>query len=108
MRGNVLKQNPVNETIGFCNVTSDRPHFGPALKGESYAAVAQKDFGIAAVNGGIVEVLTMFVLGVLVCTVIYSACDLCEGALSPRKDTMEPFGHQHRGSSVKRLRPSRC
>jgi hypothetical protein len=51
--------------------------------------VAQKAFGIAAVNGSVVEVLTMFVLGILVCTVIYSACALYEGALSRRKDTME-------------------
>ena len=63
--------------------------------------VTQKAFGIAAVNGSIVEVLTMFVLGILVCTAIYSACALYEGALSRRKDTVEPSGHQHCGSSVK-------
>lgn len=44
----------------------------------------QKAFGIAFVSGGIVEVLNMFVLGVFVCTVIYAACALCEGALSRR------------------------
>jgi hypothetical protein len=42
--GNVLKHNPVNETIGFCNVTSDRLHFGPALKGQSYVACCPKSF----------------------------------------------------------------
>jgi hypothetical protein len=78
------------------------------LRASLMQLVAQKAFGIAAVNGSIVEALTMFVLGSLVCTVIYSACALYEGALSRRKDTMEPFGHQHCGSSVKRLRPSRC
>ena len=45
----------------------------------------QKAFGIAFVSGGIVEVLTMFVLGIFVCTVIYAACALCEGALSHRR-----------------------
>lgn len=55
------------------------------LRASLMQLVAQKAFGIAAVNGDIVEVLTMFVLGTLVCTVIYSACALYEGALSRRR-----------------------
>jgi len=41
--------------------------------------------GIAAFSGGIAEVLTVFVLGILVCTVIYASCALYEGALSRRR-----------------------
>ena len=41
--------------------------------------------GIAALSGDIVEALTVFALGILVCTVIYAACALFEGVLSHRK-----------------------
>ena len=41
--------------------------------------------GIAAFSGGVAEVLTVFVLGILVCTVIYAVCALYEGVLSRRR-----------------------
>jgi len=47
--------------------------------------VVQKDFGLAALSGSIVEVLTVFAIGVLACAVIYAACALCEGTLSRRR-----------------------
>jgi hypothetical protein len=43
--------------------------------------VEQKAFGPAALGGGIVEVLTVFALGILVCAVLYTACALYEGML---------------------------
>jgi hypothetical protein len=41
----------------------------------------QKAFGPGALIGSIVEVLTMFARGILVCAVLYAACALFEGAL---------------------------
>jgi hypothetical protein len=43
--------------------------------------VEQKAFGPAALGGGIVEVLTIFAFGILVCAVLYTACTLYEGML---------------------------
>ncbi len=53
--------------------------------------VEQKAFGPAALGGGIVEVLTMFALGILVCTVLYAACALYEGMLRGRTTRNRPL-----------------
>jgi hypothetical protein len=47
----------------------------------------QKAFGPGALIGSIVEVLSVFALGILVCTVLYGACTLCEGALLRRRES---------------------
>lgn len=56
-----------------------------SLRDSLVELAVQKAFGIAFVSGGIMEALTMFVLGIFVCTAIYAACALCEGALAHRR-----------------------
>ena len=51
------------------------------LRGTLIQIVEQKSFGPAALGGGIVEVLTVFALGILMCAVLYTACAFYEGAL---------------------------
>jgi nitrate reductase gamma subunit len=53
--------------------------------------VEQKAFGPAALSGGIVEVLTVFALGILVCAVLYTACALYERMLLRRRTTRNRF-----------------
>ena len=53
--------------------------------------VEQKAFGTAALGGGIVEVLTVFALGILVCAVLYTACALNEGMLLRKRTTRNRF-----------------
>ena len=47
----------------------------------------QKMFWTAAFFGSTVEVLTVFVLGILVCAVLYTICALYEGALLRRRES---------------------
>ncbi len=47
--------------------------------------VAQKAFGVGAFGGTVVEVLTLFALGILVCALLYAPCGLCEGMLLRRR-----------------------
>jgi hypothetical protein len=49
--------------------------------------VEQKVVGPAALGGGVVEVLTVFALGILACAVLYSACAFYEGALLRRRES---------------------
>jgi hypothetical protein len=46
---------------------------------------AQRFFGRAALAGGLAEALTVFALGILVCTALYAGCGLCEGTLLRRR-----------------------
>jgi hypothetical protein len=51
----------------------------------------QKATGVAAYVGGIVEVLTLFVLGTVVCAALYAACSFYEEMLTRRKAAWSRF-----------------
>ena len=55
------------------------------LRASLMQIAVQASIGIAALSGGVVEALTVFALGIFVCTVLYAACALYEGVLSRRK-----------------------
>jgi hypothetical protein len=66
--------------------------------------VEEKAFGPAALGGVIVEVLTIFAFGILVCVVLYTACTLYEGMLlrkTRRQDETASFQTLH-------LKPEDC
>jgi hypothetical protein len=52
---------------------------------------AQKSFGPAALSGGMVEVLTVFEPGILVCAMLYATCGLFDGVLLRRKASWRRF-----------------
>ena len=60
------------------------------LRASLVRAFEQKMFGPALLSGSIVEVLTVFGLGIFVCVVLYAACALFEGMLLRRKPTTDP------------------
>jgi hypothetical protein len=57
------------------------------LRREFMFFMAQKMFWSGAFFQPTVEVLTVFVLGILVCAALYTICAVCEGALLGRRES---------------------
>ena len=57
------------------------------LRREFMFFIAQKMFWSGAFFQPTAEVLTVFVLGILVCAALYTTCTLCEGALLGRRES---------------------
>ena len=85
--GEVFKQGAVNKTVGLCHTILDGSRCCHAFAKRFQIFYGAKDVLDRSILRTAIEVFTIFVLSILVCAVLYTACALYGGALLRRKES---------------------
>ena len=103
--GEVFKQGVVNKTVGLCHTILDGSRCCHAFAKRFQIVYGAKDVLTGAFFVPAIEVLTIFVLSILVCAVLYTACALYDDALVRRRESWKGARSSIENRPLKGSRP---